>query len=40
MIRTETDAGRVILIDDRFAQDEVKALLPAWWPPARLAATG
>lgn len=31
VIRTESDRGVVYLIDDRFAQDEVQALLPRWW---------
>jgi DNA excision repair protein ERCC-2 len=31
VIRTETDRGVVYLIDDRFAQPEVQALLPRWW---------
>jgi len=31
VIRTETDRGVVYLIDDRFAQPEVRALLPRWW---------
>jgi len=31
VIRTETDRGVVYLIDDRFAQPAVRALLPHWW---------
>lgn len=31
VIRTEEDSGVVHLIDDRFAQARVRALLPAWW---------
>ncbi len=31
VIRTESDEGVVYLIDDRFAQPEVQALLPRWW---------
>jgi Rad3-related DNA helicase len=31
VIRTETDRGVVYLIDDRFAQPAVQALLPRWW---------
>jgi Rad3-related DNA helicase len=31
VIRTREDRGRVVLIDDRFARPEVRALLPAWW---------
>lgn len=31
VIRTPTDEGVVHLMDDRFAQAQVLALLPAWW---------
>ena len=31
VIRTQQDRGVVWLIDDRYARDEVQALLPAWW---------
>jgi Rad3-related DNA helicase len=31
VIRTEADQGVVYLIDDRFDQPEVRALLPGWW---------
>ncbi|MBB2932844.1 ATP-dependent DNA helicase [Paraburkholderia silvatlantica] len=31
VIRTEHDRGVVHLLDDRFAQPGVRALLPAWW---------
>ncbi|MEO7493505.1 MAG: ATP-dependent DNA helicase [Massilia sp.] len=31
VIRTEQDRGVVYLIDDRFGQAEVQALLPSWW---------
>ena len=31
VIRTEADRGVVYLIDDRFAQPAVRALLPSWW---------
>ena len=31
VIRTETDQGVVWLIDDRFAQPGIRALMPAWW---------
>jgi DNA excision repair protein ERCC-2 len=31
VIRTTGDRGVVYLIDDRFAQPEVQALLPRWW---------
>lgn len=31
VIRTQQDRGVVWLIDDRYARDEVQALLPEWW---------
>ena len=31
VIRTEADRGAVWLIDDRFAHDAVRRLLPRWW---------
>jgi DNA excision repair protein ERCC-2 len=31
VIRTESDRGVVYLIDDRFAQPQVRGLLPKWW---------
>jgi DNA excision repair protein ERCC-2 len=31
VIRTEADRGVVYLIDDRFAQPQVRQLLPRWW---------
>ncbi|WP_206957032.1 ATP-dependent DNA helicase [Trinickia acidisoli] len=31
VIRTETDAGVLHLIDDRYRHAEVRRLLPAWW---------
>lgn len=34
VIRDEGDQGVVVLIDDRFAQPQVQALLPRWWPLA------
>lgn len=34
VIRTETDRGVVYLIDDRFAQPDVRQLLPRWWGAA------
>lgn len=34
VIRTDADRGVVWLIDDRFADAEILALLPAWWRPA------
>ncbi len=37
VIRTENDRGVVYLIDDRFAQDDVQALLPRWWQVTRSA---
>ena len=37
VIRTREDRGVVWLIDDRFAQGRIRALLPPWWqiePPS------
>ncbi len=31
VIRTTTDRGVVMLMDDRFSREDVRALLPAWW---------
>ncbi len=31
VIRTEQDRGVVVLMDDRFARAQVRALLPRWW---------
>ena len=31
VIRTQTDQGVVMLIDDRFAEGKVRQLLPSWW---------
>lgn len=31
VIRTTQDTGTVYLIDDRYGQKEIRALLPAWW---------
>ncbi len=31
VIRTESDQGVVYLIDDRYAQAQVRALFPGWW---------
>ncbi|MEC5217556.1 DNA excision repair protein ERCC-2 [Actimicrobium sp. GrIS 1.19] len=31
VIRTQSDEGIVVLIDDRFLRAEVRALLPRWW---------
>ena len=41
VIRTETDRGVVYLIDDRFGQPDVRALLPQWWglAPGAISAT-
>jgi len=33
VIRTTSDRGVVYLIDDRFAQPQVRKLLPGWWQP-------
>ncbi len=34
VIRTPEDQGLIVLMDDRFAQPDVAALLPGWWPAA------
>ncbi|HET8729999.1 MAG TPA: ATP-dependent DNA helicase [Moraxellaceae bacterium] len=34
VIRTLEDKGVVYLIDDRFSQDKIRALLPSWWQVA------
>jgi DNA excision repair protein ERCC-2 len=31
VIRTQDDKGYLWLLDDRFAQEEIQALLPEWW---------
>ncbi|CAM0557201.1 hypothetical protein EHLJMEHL_02290 [Vreelandella titanicae] len=31
VIRSPEDQGVVVLMDDRFAQASVRALLPCWW---------
>ncbi|MDF2446506.1 MAG: DinG family ATP-dependent helicase [Moraxellaceae bacterium] len=36
VIRTQQDRGVIYLIDDRFLQGKVRALLPGWWAPARM----
>jgi len=36
VIRTQLDEGVIYLMDDRFTQPEVQALLPAWWKVGRL----
>ncbi|MEO7057634.1 MAG: helicase C-terminal domain-containing protein, partial [Caldimonas sp.] len=33
VIRTSTDRGTLHLVDDRFADPEIRALLPTWWRP-------
>ncbi|WP_341916487.1 ATP-dependent DNA helicase [Polaromonas sp. YR568] len=38
VIRTESDQGVVYLIDDRYAQPQVRALFPGWWKVERLQA--
>ncbi|HDZ57387.1 MAG TPA: ATP-dependent DNA helicase [Pseudomonas xinjiangensis] len=35
VIRSTEDRGVVYLLDDRFGQQAVRSLLPAWWRPAR-----
>jgi len=35
VIRTETDRGALFLLDDRFRDPAVQALLPAWWAVER-----
>lgn len=36
VIRSETDQGIVLLIDERFRQPTYRNLLPAWWTPKRV----
>jgi DNA excision repair protein ERCC-2 len=31
VIRTATDHGTIYLIDDRYSQPDIQALLPSWW---------
>jgi len=31
VIRTTEDQGVIYLMDDRFNQGQVRALLPSWW---------
>ena len=31
VVRSKSDQGTLFLIDDRYAQSQVQALLPAWW---------
>lgn len=31
VIRSESDTGELFLMDDRFAREEVRRLLPGWW---------
>ena len=33
VIRTESDKGRVLLIDDRYATDKYSSLIPREWYP-------
>lgn len=33
VIRSQSDRGVVMLIDDRFAEHKVRQLFPAWWRP-------
>jgi DNA excision repair protein ERCC-2 len=40
VIRTETDAGVLYLLDDRFARREIRELLPAWWQVQPMFAAG
>ena len=40
VIRSESDQGVLWLMDERYAQSQIRALLPAWWQPAREAITG
>lgn len=35
VIRSQTDRGVVMLIDDRFADRKVRQLLPQWWRPVQ-----
>ncbi|MEJ6007563.1 ATP-dependent DNA helicase [Paucibacter sp. AS339] len=37
VIRTVSDAGVVVLMDDRYARPEIRALLPRWWQIERSA---
>jgi DNA excision repair protein ERCC-2 len=36
VIRTETDRGVVLLIDQRYGSEHYHALLPGHWQPARI----
>ncbi len=36
LIRTPEDRGVIVLIDDRYTRREVQALLPEWWPQAKM----
>jgi DNA excision repair protein ERCC-2 len=31
VIRTDTDTGTVLLMDDRYTEERIRALLPPWW---------
>ncbi|HHX38196.1 MAG TPA: ATP-dependent DNA helicase, partial [Clostridiaceae bacterium] len=33
LIRTETDTGSILLIDERFAEYDYQLMFPAWWHP-------
>jgi DNA excision repair protein ERCC-2 len=33
VIRSDTDRGVVVLVDDRFASLPYRELLPSWWEP-------
>ena len=35
VIRTLSDRGSLVLIDDRYGRREVRELLPSWWAPGR-----
>jgi Rad3-related DNA helicase len=40
VIRTETDTGTVLLLDDRFLESRYRKLLPAWWQFTPASLTG
>ncbi|HEY2255403.1 MAG TPA: ATP-dependent DNA helicase, partial [Variovorax sp.] len=40
VIRSETDEGVLYLLDDRFAREDIRALLPPWWRMQPLYAAG
>ncbi|UAW99676.1 ATP-dependent DNA helicase [Halopseudomonas nanhaiensis] len=39
VIRTTSDRGMVMLLDDRFSQAQVRSLLPGWWQVSSFAVT-